>query len=130
MVRQRHPSGGPARRVAASIGLKCFQRAAAALLLVVSGYVAAILAGLSSMSVFLPLGAGLVLYLLDGLAGRVKGLLVVRLTLTGGVWLVHDLSGINFLFAVLLNAGGGWCCRSPASTAAMSEPVFTRCWRS
>ena len=28
------------------------------------------------------------------------------LTLAGGAWLVHDLSGINFLFAVLLNAGG------------------------
>lgn len=78
----------------------------AALLLVVSGCVAAILAGLSSMWMFLPLGGGLVLYLLDGLPGRAKGLLVVLLTLTGGAWLVHDLSGINFLFAVLLNAGG------------------------
>jgi formate hydrogenlyase subunit 3/multisubunit Na+/H+ antiporter MnhD subunit len=79
---------------------------AAALLLVVSGCVAAILAGLPSIWMFLPLGAGLLLYLLDGLPGRTKGLLVVLLALAGGAWLVHDLSGINFLFAVLLNAGG------------------------
>ena len=79
---------------------------AVALLLVVSGCFAAIPAGVSSAWIFLPLGAGLVLYFLDGLPGRVKGLLVVLFTLTGGAWLVHDLSGINFLFAVLLNAGG------------------------
>ena len=46
------------------------------------------------------------LYLLDGLAGRIKGLLVILLMLTGGIWLIHDLPGINYLFAVLLHAGG------------------------
>ena len=64
------------------------------------------LAGVSSLWIFLPLGAGLLLYLLDGLPGRVKGLLVILLMLTGGIWLIHDLSGINCLFAVLLFAGG------------------------
>jgi formate hydrogenlyase subunit 3/multisubunit Na+/H+ antiporter MnhD subunit len=79
---------------------------AAALLLVVSGYFTAILAGLSSLWVFLPLGAGLVLYLLDRLPARVKGLLVIVFMLTGGIWLIRDLSGINYLFAVLLYSGG------------------------
>lgn len=79
---------------------------ASALLLVVSGYFAAILAGVSSPWIFLPLGAGVVLYLLDGLAGQVKALLVVVFVLTGGIWLIRDLSGINYLFAVLLYAGG------------------------
>jgi formate hydrogenlyase subunit 3/multisubunit Na+/H+ antiporter MnhD subunit len=79
---------------------------AVALLLVVSGYFEAILAGVSSAWIFLPLGAGLALYLLDGLAGRIKGLLVLVFTLIGGIWLIRDLSGINYLFAVLLYAGG------------------------
>jgi formate hydrogenlyase subunit 3/multisubunit Na+/H+ antiporter MnhD subunit len=79
---------------------------AAALLLVVSGYFASILAGLSSAWIFLPLGAGLVLYLLDGLAGQVKGILVLVFMLAGGFWLTIDLSGINYLFAELLYAGG------------------------
>jgi formate hydrogenlyase subunit 3/multisubunit Na+/H+ antiporter MnhD subunit len=79
---------------------------ASALLLAVCGYFEAILAGVSSPWIFLPLGAGLVLYLLDGLAGRIKGLLVLVFALIGGIWLIRDLSGINYLFAVFLCAGG------------------------
>jgi formate hydrogenlyase subunit 3/multisubunit Na+/H+ antiporter MnhD subunit len=79
---------------------------AVALLLVVSGYFEAILAGVSSTWIFLPLGAGLVLYLLDGLAGRIKGMLVLVFTLAGGFWLSIGVSGINYLFAELLSAGG------------------------
>jgi formate hydrogenlyase subunit 3/multisubunit Na+/H+ antiporter MnhD subunit len=78
---------------------------AAALLLAVSGFVAAFLAGLPTMWAFLPLGAGLLLYLLDGLPSRVKGLFVVVIALTGGAWLAQNLSGIVFLFALLLSAG-------------------------
>jgi formate hydrogenlyase subunit 3/multisubunit Na+/H+ antiporter MnhD subunit len=77
----------------------------AAFLLAVSGYFAAILAGVSSLWIFLPLGAGFLLYLFDGLGGRIKGLLVILLMLTGGIWLIHDLPGINYLFAVLLYVG-------------------------
>jgi formate hydrogenlyase subunit 3/multisubunit Na+/H+ antiporter MnhD subunit len=77
-----------------------------ALLLVVSGYFEAILVGVSSAWIFLPLGAGVVLYLLDGLAGRIKGMLVLVFMLIGGIWLCMDLSGINYLFALLLYAGG------------------------
>ena len=78
----------------------------AALLLVVSGYFEAILAGVSSPWILLPIGAGLLLYLLDGLAGRIKGLLVLVLMLTGGNRLILDLSGLIYLVAVLLYAGG------------------------
>lgn len=79
---------------------------AAAALLVVCGYYTSVLAGLSSVWVFMPLGAGVVLYALDDLPGRLKCVLVMVIALAGGIWLVHDLSGINFLFAVLLQAGG------------------------
>ncbi len=78
----------------------------AALLLVVSGYFEAVLAGLSSSWVWLPLGAGLLLYLLDGLAGRIKDLLVLALLLVGGDWLIRDLSGLSYLVAMILLAGG------------------------
>jgi len=77
-----------------------------ALLLVVSGYFEAILVGVSSAWIFLPLGTGVVMYLLDGLAGRIKGMLVLVFMLIGGIWLSMDLSGINYLFALLLYAGG------------------------
>jgi formate hydrogenlyase subunit 3/multisubunit Na+/H+ antiporter MnhD subunit len=78
----------------------------AALLLLACGYGAARLSDLTSLWVVFPLGAGVAVYLLDGLAGRVKGVLVFALLAAGGYWLVHDLSGINSLFAMLLYAGG------------------------
>jgi formate hydrogenlyase subunit 3/multisubunit Na+/H+ antiporter MnhD subunit len=78
----------------------------AALLLFACGYGVARLAGLTSLWLVLPLGAGVAMYLLDGLPGRPKGLLVLALLAVGGYWLVRDLSGINALFAVLFYAGG------------------------
>ena len=77
----------------------------AALLLSVCGYGAARLAGLSSLWVAVPLAAGAAVYLLDGLSGRAKGVLVFVLLALDGYWIVRDMSGINFLFAVLLFAG-------------------------
>ena len=77
-----------------------------AFLLVLSGCAAASLAGLSSAWVFLPLGAGAALYLLDHLPGPVKAAVCFAVTLAGGVWLVRDISGLNQLFAVLLFVGG------------------------
>jgi formate hydrogenlyase subunit 3/multisubunit Na+/H+ antiporter MnhD subunit len=78
----------------------------AALLLFACGYGTARLAGLTSLWVILPLAAGLALYLLDGLPGRAKGVLVFALLAASGYWIVGDLSGINSLFAMLLYAGG------------------------
>jgi formate hydrogenlyase subunit 3/multisubunit Na+/H+ antiporter MnhD subunit len=79
---------------------------AIAFLLVLSGCAAASLAGLSSAWVFLPLGAGAALYLLDHLPGRVKAVACFAVALAGGVWLIRDISGLNHLFAVLLFGGG------------------------
>ena len=63
--------------------------------------------GCHRLWVFLPLAAGVALYLLDHLPGRAQGAcLVFAVALAGGVWLVRDLSGLNHLFAVLLFGGG------------------------
>jgi formate hydrogenlyase subunit 3/multisubunit Na+/H+ antiporter MnhD subunit len=78
-----------------------------AALLVVSGYLAARLAGLFAQWVYMPLLAGLVIYLLARLPGRVQGLTTLVLVLAGGIWLLLlGLSGLNYLFAVILLAGG------------------------
>jgi formate hydrogenlyase subunit 3/multisubunit Na+/H+ antiporter MnhD subunit len=77
-----------------------------ATLLVVSGYLAAELAGLSAPWVYMPVEAGLASYLLARLPGRVRGLTTLALVLAGGIWLLLGLSGLNYLFAVILLAGG------------------------
>ncbi|HMF22463.1 MAG TPA: proton-conducting transporter membrane subunit [Pseudolabrys sp.] len=77
-----------------------------AVLLAVSGYIAAELAGLSAPWVYLPLVAGLAVYLLAWLPSRVQGLTTLVLVLAAGSWLVLGLSGLSFLFAVVLLAGG------------------------
>ena len=64
------------------------------------------LAGLTSSWVFIPLVAGLVVCLLDRLPGRIKCLIALALVLVGGIWLIPDSPGLNYLFAVLLLAGG------------------------
>jgi formate hydrogenlyase subunit 3/multisubunit Na+/H+ antiporter MnhD subunit len=79
---------------------------AMAALLAGAGYVAAVMAGLTSLWVFVPLVAGLVLYLIDGLDERSKCLVMLALVLVAGLWLVRDLSGISVLFAILFLAGG------------------------
>lgn len=77
-----------------------------ALLLAISGYILAMLAGLTASWVFIPLVAGLVLWLLDGLPGSISCLIALALVLAGGIWLIPDSPGLNYLFAVLLLAGG------------------------
>jgi formate hydrogenlyase subunit 3/multisubunit Na+/H+ antiporter MnhD subunit len=75
-------------------------------LLTASGCFSAALAGIDSPWVFVPLAAGLALYPLDRLGARATGLIALAVVAAGGLWLIHDLSGINALFAVLLLAGG------------------------
>ena len=77
----------------------------AALLLFVCGYGAATLAGLNSLWVAVPLAAGAAVYLLDRLSGRAKAVLVFLLLALDGYWILRGMSGINFLFAVLLFGG-------------------------
>jgi formate hydrogenlyase subunit 3/multisubunit Na+/H+ antiporter MnhD subunit len=77
-----------------------------AALLVVSGYLAGKLAGLAAQWVYMPLVAGLAVYLLSGLPARVQGVATLVLVLAGSIWLLLGLSGLNYLFAVILLAGG------------------------
>ena len=78
---------------------------AMAVLLVASGYFTAELAGLDVLWVYIPLVAGLAMYLLTWLPSRVQCLATILLVLVAGNWIISGLPGLPFLFAVLLLAG-------------------------
>ncbi|RTL50191.1 MAG: proton-conducting membrane transporter [Bradyrhizobiaceae bacterium] len=77
----------------------------AALLCCVGGVVAARMSGAASLWLFAPLIAGAVLFMLDGLPGRVKNLLMLAAVAVIGFWLMQAASGIAWLFAALLLSG-------------------------
>jgi len=79
--------------------------AAMALLLATSGYVAAVLAGLSSAWVLVPIAAGLVLYLCDALPEPIKCAMALALLFAGGLPLLVGLPDLSYLFGVILFAG-------------------------
>lgn len=79
---------------------------ACAVLLAAAGFGAARLAGVASLWLFSPLIAGVVLYALDWLPGRVKSCLMLLVVLGVGSWLVAGTNGIAGLFAALLLSGG------------------------
>ena len=79
---------------------------AMAALLAGCGYFAADLAGIGSSWVFVPLIAGVALYLLECAEVPINGATALAVVLIAGLWLIRDLSGINALFAALLLAGG------------------------
>jgi hypothetical protein len=58
------------------------------------------------LPLLLPLGAGALLWLLDGLPGRFKALLTLVIVAVGGGWLVSGLQGLNLIFGMLLVGGG------------------------
>ncbi len=101
-----HADGGTDRATRNSSDANLLPVFGAAVLLVVTGLAGAVIAGLSAFWVFIPILTGFVVFLLDGLPGRAKALLVTAATLVGGLWLVRDQSGISYLFAVLLYSGG------------------------
>ncbi len=76
-----------------------------ALLLATSGYVAAVLAGLSSAWVLVPIAAGLVLYLCDALPEPIKCAMALALLFAGGLPLLVGLPDLSYLFGVILFAG-------------------------
>jgi formate hydrogenlyase subunit 3/multisubunit Na+/H+ antiporter MnhD subunit len=82
-----------------------FPVAAAAVLVGAAGYVAAVLAGVTAGWAFAPIAAGLVLYAFDGLPGRLKCGLAIAMAITSGFGMVRGLTGLPYLFAVLLYAG-------------------------
>jgi formate hydrogenlyase subunit 3/multisubunit Na+/H+ antiporter MnhD subunit len=77
-----------------------------ACLLALSGLIAADLAGFTAHWMYLPLSAGLAVWLLSPLPGRAQGMIALLAVLVGSVWLISDLWGLNHLFAVVLVAGG------------------------
>jgi len=80
--------------------------AIATLLLFVIGYGMALEMNIETPGMFLPLLAGFALWLIDGILGRLKGLLMLAIVGAGGYWLTNDLEGINRLFSFLLVGGG------------------------
>ena len=93
-----------------------------------SGYFAAELAGIGASWVFVPLVAGLALYLLERAAAPIKGATALAVVLIAGLWLIRDLSGINALFAVSCSPAA-WSCRSPVSPGAITVGLLpaSRC---
>ena len=77
-----------------------------AIVLAVSGYYAARIAGAASLWLFAPVCVGGLLYALDWLPGRVKCTLMLAAVLFVGNWMIGDLTGLSGLFAVLLLTGG------------------------
>jgi formate hydrogenlyase subunit 3/multisubunit Na+/H+ antiporter MnhD subunit len=77
-----------------------------AFLLAVTGLIAADLAGVTAHWIYLPLSAGLAVWVLSPLPGRAQGLIALVFVLAGSIWLISGLSGFNHLFAVVLVAGG------------------------
>lgn len=74
--------------------------------LVAAGGVAALLAGADVARLAVPLGAGLLLALLDRLPGRVKSVLMLALIAAGSLWLIRDVEGLPRLFDVVIAVGG------------------------
>jgi formate hydrogenlyase subunit 3/multisubunit Na+/H+ antiporter MnhD subunit len=79
---------------------------AAAILLFVSGCIAASFAGAASVWLVAPLCIGGGLWLLDWLPGRVKCGAMLAAVLGVGLWIARDVDGLRRLFAVVLLAGG------------------------
>jgi formate hydrogenlyase subunit 3/multisubunit Na+/H+ antiporter MnhD subunit len=80
--------------------------AIAVLLLSITGYGFAQLMHATSPKLFLPLVAGLAMWLLDALPGRFKTLPMLAAVVFGGYLLSNDLDGINRLFSYLFIGGG------------------------
>jgi formate hydrogenlyase subunit 3/multisubunit Na+/H+ antiporter MnhD subunit len=97
----------PAEAPAAQIDLRrLLPVLSAALLLFAAGY-AGMWYSLSEFTpLLLPLGAGALLWLLDGLPGRLKALITLAAVAFGGGWLVTGLQGLNLIFGMLLVGGG------------------------
>ncbi len=80
--------------------------ALATLLLFATGYGMAVQLGTGTLAIFLPLLAGAALWLLDGLPGRLKSLLMLVMVAAGGAWLTLELEGLNRIFGFILVGGG------------------------
>ncbi len=105
----RVQDGGSADQAKPEVSAGLIQQAPvaiAALLLFTIGYGMATTMNFETTAMFLPLLAGFVLWLTDGIRGRLKNLPMLVIAGAGGYWLTHDLDGINRLFSYLLVGGG------------------------
>jgi formate hydrogenlyase subunit 3/multisubunit Na+/H+ antiporter MnhD subunit len=80
--------------------------AVAVLALTAAGYLAAQAAHTAGVKLWLPLYAGILLALFEGLPARIKGLLALITIAAGGGWLAEDLTGLNRIFGFILIGGG------------------------
>jgi len=80
--------------------------AIAALLLFAIGYWMAGSMLIQTPTMFLPLAAAFVLWLIDAAPGRLKNPAMLAVVGAGGYWLLQELEGINQLFGYLLVGGG------------------------
>jgi len=80
--------------------------AIAAVLLFVCAYIMADVMNVASAALFLPLLVGFILWLMDGVHGRLKGLPMLVAVAAGGYLLTNELEGLNRLFSYLLIGGG------------------------
>jgi formate hydrogenlyase subunit 3/multisubunit Na+/H+ antiporter MnhD subunit len=71
-----------------------------------AGYIAAQAVHTVSLTIWLPLYAGVVLALFEGLPARIKGLLALITIAAVGGWLAEDLTGLNRIFGYILIGGG------------------------
>ena len=105
----RHKVDNSSDETPAEVSVSCWQQlpvAIAAFLLFAIGYGMAMAMDVVSPAIFLPLAAGFVLWLIDGLHGRLKNMPMLIIVAAGGYWLTNELEGINRLFAYLLVGGG------------------------
>jgi len=78
----------------------------AVLALTGAGYIAARAAHAASVALWLPLYAGVVLVVFEGLPARLRGMLAIITIAAAGGWLATDLAGLNRIFGLILIGGG------------------------
>lgn len=86
---------------------KCAALILSALVLTVTGAVMTLLSGEFGLVQLLPLAAGIVLFVLDFLPGKLKGVLSLAFIAYAAYLIVPTVSGLRWFFELLLLAGGG-----------------------
>ncbi len=86
---------------------KCFALILSAVLLTVSGAVMTLLSGEFGLVQLLPVAAGIALFVLDFLPGKLKGLISLAVIGLAAYLIVPATGGVRWLFELILLAGGG-----------------------